>query len=520
MAHEASTLEEARKRLAETSPDAVLVDLTLPDGSGLDLLGEPATDGAPEYIVVTGDAAAETAVQALKRGALDYLTKPVDRARLRSVLANVRRTRVLKEEVVGLRGQLRDFGRFGRLVGRSESMQKVYELIERVAPTDACVFVTGESGTGKELVAETVHLLSRRRSEAFLAVNCGAMAPTLIESEFFGHEKGSFTGADRRRIGYFERANGGTLFLDEITEMPQELQVKLLRVLEVGAVTRVGATEPTPVNVRVVAASNRDPAQAVAKGQLREDLLYRLNVFPIELPPLRTRGEDVALLAEHFLEQVNAREGTRKRFSPRALARLQALSWPGNVRELKNAVERAAILADVTIDAETLPVPQADTPLADDATLRGARRHAARGDRAPHDPRHAREPRREQAPHRGGARDQPEDPVQPPERLRGAAAGPTRRGAFDLSGSHDSAHGISSSPRRARARRSGPAATLESEAAGRACVGCPVHRLEWRASAPAGDQRDQEDHQEHDEQDLRDPGCGAGDSGEAQQSSD
>jgi DNA-binding NtrC family response regulator len=371
VAHDASTLEEARQRLAETSPDAVLVDLTLPDGSGLDLLGEPGAgaSGGPEYIVVTGDAAAETAVQALKRGALDYLTKPVDRARLRSVLANVQRTRVLKDEVVGLRGQLREFGRFGRLIGRSEGMQKVYELIERVAPTDAGVFVTGESGTGKELVAETVHLLSRRRTETFVAVNCGAMAPTLIESELFGHEKGSFTGADRRRLGYFERADGGTLFLDEVTEMPQELQVKLLRVLEVGAVTRVGATEATPVNVRVIAASNRDPAQAVANGQLREDLFYRLNVFPIELPPLRTREEDPALLAEHFLEQVNAREGTRKRFAPRALARLQALSWPGNVRELKNAVERAAILADVTIEAEALPLPQVDTPIAEDATL-------------------------------------------------------------------------------------------------------------------------------------------------------
>ncbi len=366
---EAATLEEARKQLAETSLDAVLVDLTLPDGSGLDLLGDPEARGAPEYIVITGDGTAETAVQALKRGALDYLTKPVDRARLRSVLANVQRTRVLKHEVVDLRGQLREFGRFGRLVGRSEAMQKIYELIERVAPTGAGVFVTGESGTGKELVAETIHLLSRRSSEAFVAVNCGAMAPTLIESELFGHEKGSFTGADRRRVGYFERADGGTLFLDEITEMPQELQVKLLRVLEVGGVTRVGATELTPVNVRVLAASNRDPADAVAKGRLREDLLYRLNVFPIELPPLRMRGEDVVLLAEHFLVQVNTREETRKRFTPRALARLQTLPWPGNVRELKNVVERAAILADVMIEAETLPLPQADAPIAEDATL-------------------------------------------------------------------------------------------------------------------------------------------------------
>ena len=366
---DAATLEEARKRLAQTPFDAVIVDLTLPDGSGLDLLGDPDALGAPEYVVVTGDVSAETAVQALKRGALDYLTKPVDRARLRSVLANTQRTRGLKGEVVDLRSQLREFGRFGRLVGRSSSMQKVYELIERVAPTDAGVFVTGESGTGKELVAETVHLLSRRRAESFVAVNCGAMSPTLIESELFGHEKGSFTGADRRRAGYFERANGGTLFLDEITEMPQDLQVKLLRVLEVGAVTRVGASELTPVNVRVIAASNRDPAEAMAKGQLREDLLYRLNVFPIELPPLRLRESDAILLAEHFLEQVNAREGSRKRFSPRALERLQALVWPGNVRELKNAVERAAILADVTIDAEALPLPKTDAAIPEDATL-------------------------------------------------------------------------------------------------------------------------------------------------------
>ena len=367
---EAATLEEARKALAEAPLDAVLVDLTLPDGSGLDLLGDPEAYGAPEYIVVTGDASADTAVQALKRGALDYLTKPVDRARLRSVLANVQRTRGLKGEVVDLRSQLREFGRFGRLVGRSETMQKVYELIERVAPTDAGVFIIGESGTGKELVAETVHQLSRRSTKPFVAVNCGAMAPTLIESELFGHEKGSFTGADRRRAGYFERADGGTLFLDEITEMPQELQVKLLRVLEVGAVTRVGASDLTPVNVRVIAASNRDPAEALAKGKLREDLLYRINVFPIELPPLRTRGEDAALLAQHFLDLVNAREGTHKRLSPRMLARLQALPWSGNVRELKNVVERAAILADTTLEPETLPLPaQAEVPVVTDSSL-------------------------------------------------------------------------------------------------------------------------------------------------------
>ncbi|MEZ4282731.1 MAG: sigma-54 dependent transcriptional regulator [Myxococcota bacterium] len=359
---EAASLGEAKKQLESERFDAVLVDLSLPDGSGLDLLGYPEALETSEYIVVTGDASAQTAVQALRSGALDYLTKPVDRTRLRSVLANVARTRMLKSELHGLRGQLRDLGRFGSMVGRSDAMQKVYELIERVGPTDASVFVTGESGTGKELVAETVHRLSRRASKPLLAVNCGAMSPTLIESELFGHEKGAFTGADRRREGYFERANGGTLFLDELTEMPIDLQIKLLRVLEAGVVTRVGATEPVEVDVRVIAASNRDPMTVVEEGDLREDLFYRLNVFPIALPPLRDRGADVALLAEHFLAALNAREGSTKRFTPAALERLAAMSFPGNVRELKNLVERSAILADEVIDADSLPGTIAERP--------------------------------------------------------------------------------------------------------------------------------------------------------------
>jgi len=366
---EAGTLEEARKCLSVHPFDAVLIDLSLPDGNGLELLGDTEALGSPEYIVITGDGSAESAVQALKRGALDYLTKPIDRGRLRSVFSHVRRTCALRDEVFGLREQLRDLGRFGPMVGRSDAMRKIYELIERVAPTDASVLVTGESGTGKELVAETVHRLSRRSAEPFIAVNCGSMAPNLIESELFGHEKGSFTGADRRRLGYFERADDGTLFLDEITEMPLELQVKLLRVLEVGAVTRVGATDPTPVNVRVLAASNRAPVHAVDQGALREDLLYRLNVFPIELPPLRKRGGDVALLAEHFLAELNAREGTAKRLTPGALARLRELRWPGNVRELKNVVERAWILADTAIDVSALPGAPVDNNTAQEPSI-------------------------------------------------------------------------------------------------------------------------------------------------------
>jgi two-component system, NtrC family, response regulator AtoC len=277
------------------------------------------------------------------------------------VAADVQRAWVLERE--GERGS------FGPLIGRSAALRKVYALIGRVAPTDARVFVTGESGTGKELVAEAIHRLSRRRSKAFVAVNCSALAPSLIESELFGHEKGSFTGADRQRVGYFERADGGTLFLDEVTEIPLPLQVKLLRAIESGAITRVGATELTPVDVRIVAASNRRPGHAVASGQLREDLLYRLNVFPIELPPLRAREDDAVLLAEYFLERVNSREGTQKRFTACALTRLKLLTWPGNVRELQNAVERAAILADEIIDADTLARPGARELIARDAVL-------------------------------------------------------------------------------------------------------------------------------------------------------
>jgi len=352
---EAATLAAARAAIAARKPDVVLLDLGLPDGSGLDLLADGEATASSEIVVMTGDTAVESAVAALREGALDYLTKPVDRARLQTILTNVARTRGLKHEVTELRGELRNLGRFGPMVGRSKAMQAVYDLIARGAPTESTIFVTGESGTGKELVAETVHRLSRRKDGAFLTVNCGAMTETLIESELFGHEKGSFTGADRRRTGYFEEASGGTLFLDEITEMPVELQVKLLRVLETGTITRVGATSPTEVDVRVVTASNRDPKQAVKEGTLREDLLYRLNVFPVHLPPLRDREGDVELLAHFFLDRVNDREGSAKRFSDVAMRRLRQLRWPGNVRELRNAVERAALLADDEIAPEMLP---------------------------------------------------------------------------------------------------------------------------------------------------------------------
>jgi two-component system response regulator AtoC len=338
----ASSLRDARTLIASRTPDLVLIDLFLPDGKGLDLLDGLDTT-ATEVVLITGHASVDTAVQALRQGVTDYLTKPLDIQRLQTVLTNV------------LRAELRKLGRFGSLVGASAVMQKVYDAIARVAPTDATVLLTGESGTGKELVAETLHALSRRRQAPFLPLNCGAISPALIESELFGHERGSFTGADRTHRGYFERAAGGTIFLDEITEMPFELQVKLLRVLETAAVIRIGGERPLPVDVRVIAATNRQPEDAVAQGKLREDLLYRIKVFPLQLPPLRDRGDDVELLAHHFLAQHNKMEGTGKVITRAALQRLRSHRWPGNVRELKNLVHHAFILADEEIGVDCLP---------------------------------------------------------------------------------------------------------------------------------------------------------------------
>jgi two-component system response regulator AtoC len=225
-------------------------------------------------------------------------------------------------------------------------MQEMYDKIARVAPTEATVLLQGESGTGKEVVARTIHDLSRRRRAPFLAINCGAISPNLIENEMFGHERGSYTGADRQHKGYFEQANGGTLFLDEISEMPMELQVRLLRVLETGSFMRIGTTRAIDTDVRIIAATNRDPREAVRSGRLREDLYHRLNVFPLEIAPLRVRGgDDIELLATRFLEEMNQACGTRKRFSPGAVSLMKQHPWPGNVRELKNYIHRVFIMA-------------------------------------------------------------------------------------------------------------------------------------------------------------------------------
>ncbi len=352
----AHNLRDARRQIALQQPEIVLLDLQLPDGSGMDLFSDPQLLASSEVVLITGHASLETSIQALRLGAADYLIKPINARHLHAVLSRFTKPGELKAEIQVISANVAPDGHFGHLWGRDEAMQLVYEQIARVAGTGVTVFITGESGTGKELVAQTVHDLSRRRHRPFLAVNCGAISPNLIESEIFGHEKGSFTGADRQHQGFFERASGGTLFLDEITEMPVELQVKLLRVLETGRFMRVGSTQAQDADVRMIAATNRGPSEAVASGKLREDLMYRLNVFPVDLPPLRERLGDVALLADQFLRAFAKQEGVSKRFTPRALEQMTRYLWPGNVRELRNVVQRAYVMApDDVIDECCLP---------------------------------------------------------------------------------------------------------------------------------------------------------------------
>ena len=360
----AGTLRDARRQIELQRPDLVLLDLRLPDGSGMDLFENTDLTAKAQVVLITGHASLDTSIQALRLGAADYLIKPVSAAQLEGILSRLMKPDELQAELAAMTDALEREGHFGGLWGRSDTMRRIYDQIARVSGTAATVFITGESGTGKEVVAQTVHDLSRRRRCPFLAVNCGAVSPQLMESEIFGHERGSFTGAERQHQGFFERAHGGTLFLDEITEMPQELQVKLLRVLESGSFARVGSTEVLQADVRIIAATNRAPLEAVASGRLREDLLYRLNVFPIELPPLRDRGPDVPLLAQHFLHEVARREGEVKRFSPEALQQLAAYRWPGNVRELRNVVQRVYVMTSgPTITDEWLP---RDAPATDD----------------------------------------------------------------------------------------------------------------------------------------------------------
>lgn len=328
-------------------PDVVISDVVMPDCSGLELLrnlkrGNP---GRP-VILITAAASIDAAVEAMKEGAQDFLTKPLDYSKLRALLAEAQRDVDLRAKANRLSSRLKKGSGFGDFVGLGRGMREAYELIENVASSDASAIITGESGTGKELAAKTIHRLSARSKGPFVAINSAAIPESLIESEVFGHEKGSFTGAVATRAGCFELANTGTLFLDEIAEMPAVLQPKLLRVLEDGMVRRLGGDRELSFDVRVLAATNRDPRAAVLDGRLREDLYYRLNVFTIVLPPLRDRRDDVPLVAQHFVSEFNNKHHRSvEAIRDEAMELLSSYAWPGNIRELRNVIERAVILA-------------------------------------------------------------------------------------------------------------------------------------------------------------------------------
>jgi DNA-binding NtrC family response regulator len=337
---------EGLEKVAEWFPGIIVTDLKMPRMDGIELLSrlsEMQLNAA--VIVLTAQGSIERAVEAMKMGAYDFIQKPIDPTRLKTVLANASRQRETERELEVTRRKLRETGFLGSLVGSSRKMQEMFAMIERVAPSTVSVLITGESGTGKELVARTLHELSPRRGKPFVAVNCAAIPETLIESEIFGHEKGSFTGALERRAGCFELAEEGTLLLDEIGEMPVGTQAKLLRVLEDRKLRRLGSKVETPMNVRVLAATNKNPEEAVADGHLRGDLYYRLNVFNLHMPPLREHKEDIPAIIEALLADMNTKHGREvKGVDGEMLARLMAHDWPGNVRELRNTIERAVIL--------------------------------------------------------------------------------------------------------------------------------------------------------------------------------
>jgi two-component system repressor protein LuxO len=353
----AQTAAEARAVLAASGADAVLLDLRLPDADGLELLREiRAAAKPPEVIVITANGSVATAVAAMQAGAADFLVKPFAQERLLVTLRNALERARLAREVETLKTAA-ERSSFCGFIGAAPAMQAVYRIIENAAASKATVFITGESGTGKELAAEAVHRLSPRREGPFVAINCAAIPRELIESEVFGHVRGAFTGAVADRAGAAAQAHGGTLFLDEICELDLALQGKLLRFLQTGAYQRVGSTKLEQGDVRFVCATNRDPLAEVKAGRFREDLYYRLHVIPIELPPLRERGEDILLLAEHFLARFAEEEGKRFRaLGADARAALMAHPWPGNVRELENAIRTAVVLNDgETLTAAMLP---------------------------------------------------------------------------------------------------------------------------------------------------------------------
>jgi DNA-binding NtrC family response regulator len=355
---------EAWEKAQAWDPAIVVTDLKMPRMDGMGLLAKLAEGGMGlsnnmAVVVLTAMGSIQSAVDAMKMGAYDFLPKPVDATRLKTILANAARQRETAMELEVVRRRLRETGVLGQLVGSSKKMREIFSLIEQIAPSNVPVLITGESGTGKELVARTLHDLSPRKPRPFVAVNCAAIPDTLIESEIFGHEKGAFTGAIERRAGCFELASGGTLLLDEVGEMPHGTQAKLLRVLEERKLRRLGSRTEQEVDVRVLAATNRDPRHAVAEGHLRADLFYRLNVFNIHMPPLREHLEDLPAMVEAMVMEMNQKHGRRvPGVSLSMLEVFKTHNWPGNGRELRNTIERAVILCpdDTPLGAEHLPL--------------------------------------------------------------------------------------------------------------------------------------------------------------------
>ncbi|HYN06916.1 MAG TPA: sigma-54 dependent transcriptional regulator [Vicinamibacterales bacterium] len=359
---------EALAKVGESRPTIVLSDLIMPEMGGLDLLRalKQQDDVDLTVVLMTAQGTVESAVEAIKQGAYDYLTKPVDPQRMKILLDQIIQRHDTLREMRVLRRQLQERGTFGKMIGASMEMRKIYHVIEQAAPTVASVLVSGESGTGKELVAQSIHQISPRASQPFVPLNCAAIPDSLLESELFGHERGAFTGAIARRQGCFELANRGTLFLDEISEMTPTTQAKLLRVLQERSFRPLGGQREQTVDIRVVAATNTDPPEAVRQNKLREDLYYRLNVFAIRLPPLRDRKDDLPMLIQAFIKEFNTRNGRSVAgLSDRAVQMLERYDWPGNVRELRNVMERATIVArGAVIEVADLPALATTSPTA------------------------------------------------------------------------------------------------------------------------------------------------------------
>ncbi|MGB5986262.1 MAG: sigma-54 dependent transcriptional regulator [Desulfobacterales bacterium] len=372
--------DQALARVREQPYDLVLMDIRMLKMSGIEALeGIKAHNPAVPVVMMTAYSSVETAVAALKKGAYDYLTKPLDFDELRLTLERAMDHRRLKAENADLRQRLQGGFDRGGIVGRGQAMTQLLETVRQVAASEATVLITGESGTGKELIAGAIHANSPRRGAALVKVNCAALSETLLESELFGHVKGAFTGAHRTKSGCFQQAHGGTLFLDEVSEMSPGMQVKLLRVLQEAELTQVGGETVIRVDVRIVAATNKELLQAVSRNRFREDLYYRLNVVALKMPPLRMRREDIPLLAQHFLSELSEKNQKRfKGFTPQAMDQLLKHNWPGNVRELMNVVERAVVMAQGEyidakgLDLEDSPQAVASLPADSEAPISGA----------------------------------------------------------------------------------------------------------------------------------------------------